>query len=203
MCTYKIKKTDKTEIEMHDPIWETADTAIISSFVWEGFPCKPETSVKVLKSPDGFHVKFVSNEHPVVTKYKNYGEPVCRDSCCEFFLNAAPSAGKNYMNIEINAIGTAYVGFGDDRTTSHRIDIDPSVLCIKTQITEEGWTLKYFIPTDFLEKYFGKTEDNMLCNFYKCAEEKEFEHYGTWSPIAWHKPDFHRPEFFGNIIIEN
>ncbi|MCK7480493.1 MAG: carbohydrate-binding family 9-like protein [Candidatus Moduliflexus flocculans] len=38
-------------------------------------------------------------------------------------------------------------------------------------------------------------------NFYKCGDETEFPHYGAWSPVETPAPDFHRPEFFGEIVF--
>ena len=37
--------------------------------------------------------------------------------------------------------------------------------------------------------------------FYKCGDETEFKHRGMWNIINNPKPDFHLPEYFGNIIF--
>ncbi len=38
-------------------------------------------------------------------------------------------------------------------------------------------------------------------NFYKCGDETAVPHYGAWSPIDTPQPDFHRPEFFGEVVF--
>ena len=39
-------------------------------------------------------------------------------------------------------------------------------------------------------------------NFYKCGDGLKVPHYVTWAPIATEKPDYHRPEFFGELFFE-
>ncbi len=202
MCTYKIKSTEKTNIAMNDPVWETAEVAKIDKYVWDETGCTPCTEVRVLKGPDGFYLKYISDEHPVLARYKNPNDPVCKDSCAEFFINAAPQSINKYINFEINALGTPYMGFGIDRSDSGPVTEDISQLQIETEVTETGWKLKFFIPNSLLEKYFGKIEKEMRGNFYKCSDDKAPPHYGSWAPINSPDPDFHRPEWFGNIIID-
>ncbi len=38
-------------------------------------------------------------------------------------------------------------------------------------------------------------------NFYKCGDKLETPHYLSWSMINTPHPDFHRPEFFGEIVF--
>ena len=85
---------------------------------------------------------------------------------------------------------------------------------IKSSVTRENlndynssyWTVEYAIPFTFFEEYFGKinfTSDYRLeANFYKCGDETKYAHYGCWNKLENEIPDFHRSEFFGNLILE-
>lgn len=68
------------------------------------------------------------------------------------------------------------------------------------------WAVQYSIPFTFIEKYFGKLDIKsgyrLEGNFYKCGDETKYPHYGCWNPIKISSPDFHRPEFFGDLILE-
>lgn len=46
-------------------------------------------------------------------------------------------------------------------------------------------------PSALPEKIFG--------NFCKCADETAYPHYLTWNPIDLPQPNYHCPEFFGEI----
>ena len=39
-------------------------------------------------------------------------------------------------------------------------------------------------------------------NFYKCGDETAIPHYGMWNPVGTENADFHRPEYFGDFVIE-
>jgi hypothetical protein len=41
--------------------------------------------------------------------------------------------------------------------------------------------------------------EKIMGNFYKCADDTAFKHYLSWNPILTPNPDFHRPEFFGEL----
>ncbi len=46
-----------------------------------------------------------------------------------------------------------------------------------------------------------RTFERLHANFYKCADQTSTKHYVSWMPIPTEKPDFHRPEFFGTLIL--
>ena len=77
----------------------------------------------------------------------------------------------HYMNFEFNCIGTCDAA----RRTSRDI---------KTSLSQEEY--KSIIR---------------LGNFYKCADETMNPHFVSWSPIDLPEPNFHCPEFFGEIYL--
>ena len=42
----------------------------------------------------------------------------------------------------------------------------------------------------------------LRANFYKCGDRMPVKHYVTWNPIGWPQPDYHRPEYFGELVFE-
>ena len=45
----------------------------------------------------------------------------------------------------------------------------------------------------------GKT---LRANFYKCGDKLQQMHFLSWNPIDVPKPDFHRPDFFGEVTFQ-
>ncbi len=39
-------------------------------------------------------------------------------------------------------------------------------------------------------------------NVYKCGDDTAVAHYGSWSPVKSNQPDFHRPECFGDMVLD-
>ena len=76
----------------------------------------------------------------------------------------------------------------------------------KLNKSETEWTVEAFFTLDFIGKTFGKTEfsrgEVLKGNFYKCGDKTAIPHFGMWSPIDSEKPNFHQPQFFGEMVIE-
>jgi len=39
-------------------------------------------------------------------------------------------------------------------------------------------------------------------NFYKCGDKTSKLHYVTWNPVGTEDPDYHQPDYFGEILFE-
>ena len=68
----------------------------------------------------------------------------------------------------------------------------------------DSWTLEYRLPLGIFRKLYGReirSGHRAAANFYKCGDETEVPHYGAWSPVETPSPDFHRPEFFGELVF--
>ena len=72
--------------------------------------------------------------------------------------------------------------------------------------TNAAAAVGYFFSFEVLDKLFGKVDYvsgyTFKGNFYKCGDETDYPHFGMWNPVGTEKPDFHRPEYFGELIIE-
>ena len=58
------------------------------------------------------------------------------------------------------------------------------------------------IPLEILGIEYNGKPVSMRGKFNKCAEATSQPHYLSWAPIKTPAPDFHRPEFFGDIILD-
>ncbi|NLN40475.1 MAG: hypothetical protein GX160_00495 [Clostridiales bacterium] len=115
----------------------------------------------------------------------------------------------------MNAIGTLLLGLGRDRDNRTLIeDVSSNIFNIRSsvdtdkvcQYQDESWTLEFSIPYTFIEKYYGKQDfssgKKMRGNFQKCGDKTKFPHYGCWNRIEAPEPNFHKPECFGDFILD-
>ncbi len=211
--TYIIKRLDE-KCKRSCGIWDDIPVAYIDNFRWDENGYRPVTEVKLFYSESHFHILFkVYEQEPRVTYY-NMNDPVYKDSCVEFFFNPTPGPDKRYLNFEMNAAGTLLLSIGEDRNHRSRVnDLDPGIFKIKTfngttleKAETSFWTLEYSIPFDFINKYFKEfypeSGRRIAANFYKCGDDTKLPHFGCWNPINCPSPDFHRPEFFGMLLLE-
>ncbi len=152
-----------------------------------------------------FHVRGLDLRATVLEDNGNSWE----DSCCEFFVTD-PFDG-TYYNFELTCIGSLLASKRTSRTDKTMIppsmlssvirysSLDRKPVTVKDRIF--GWTVAMLIPFELI----GIDKDNLPVslrgNFYKCGDLTAHPHFLSWNPIKTPNPDFHRPEFFGEIIL--
>lgn len=127
-------------------------------------------------------------------------DPVCLDSCLEFFFSL--NGSENYINLEMNAIGGYYCGFGSGRHGRTYPPVFTEDGAPKPLHYEDRWTVTAKLSVSLLCDLFGiERIETIDGNFYKCGDQTELPHYGMWSPVKTPTPDFHRPEYFARIEL--
>ena len=180
------------------------------------FPEKPEVRVEVKNDAEKLYLHyFVKGEQLRAVTTEDQG-PVWEDSCVEFFCQVP--GDDHYMNFECNCIG-AMVG---SRRKGRAEDVQPFTpeqmarierkCSFPREAFEEKdglfeWEVELRIPLDLI---FGGvtgyglpvTGDRLRVNFYKCADKTKKPHFLSWQPIPLPQPNFHCPEFFGEIELK-
>ena len=187
--------------------WNAIPAASIDNFFWlEGHT--PATTAKLVYVEGfGFILRMICAETDPKAVYTKYNEPVYTDSCMEFFCDWLGDG--RYINMEMNPKGTLLSCIGPDRHARTPIAelSGGEIFDVKGDVCDGYWTVTATIPTSLLCKILGVDSIpfgqgyTFRGNFYKCGDETPIPHYGMWSPVGTEKPDFHRPEYFGTLII--
>jgi len=199
MNTYFIKKAESS-LTLSSPDWEYANIAQVDCFPWDKDGYRPNTNARAMYSSEGITVKMETDEKPLLSRYTENNSRVFTDSCMEFFFRPNPEK-PFYFNFEFNPRGAMLSGFGRGRESVTFLDFDRSIFEIESVI-DETWQLKYFIPFSFVSKYVDGFSGRFFGNFYKCGDETVHPHWGCWNKIESLEPDFHRPEFFGELVLD-
>ena len=69
---------------------------------------------------------------------------------------------------------------------------------------DNRWTLEAEIPAGaFFAHDFGSLDGlRARANVYKCGDDLSQPHFLSWRPIGTEKPNFHVPEYFGEVEFE-
>lgn len=131
------------------------------------------------------------------------------DSCCEFFVTD-PYDG-TYYNFELTCIGSLLSSKRKSRLDSvlrekedvARVIRHSSLAHEETEISDRifSWTVAMLIPYDLIGIDRDDVPVSVRGNFYKCGDLTAHPHFLSWNPIGTPKPDFHRPEYFGELIL--
>lgn len=198
---YIIKKTQNNIKCINDKAWEDANIAKLDKINWPEFSWAPNTTAKLLYNDFGIYIQLETDEKPLLARFCNQNDPVCRDSCMEFFIRPNENDPR-YFNFEFNPFGTMYFGLRTSRLDPSHLDKDKEYFNVKSYVDDKKWVLQFCMPFEFIDEIFGGHTKTMYGNLYKCGNDTEKPHYATYYPIATEKPDYHRPEFFDKFILE-
>lgn len=189
-------------------------TCAVNKVNWpDSFPQKPEVTVEVSNDHESLFLKWhVKGEQLRAVTTQDQG-PVWEDSCVEFFCQV--QGDDHYCNFECNCIG-AMVGSRRKGRAEEVVPFSPDEMGrIERKCTfpreafeeKDGWfewEVEERIPLDLI---FQSPISNLQfpltlkANFYKCADKTKRPHFLSWQPICLPKPDFHCPQFFGEITL--
>ncbi|MGM9826143.1 MAG: carbohydrate-binding family 9-like protein [Paludibacteraceae bacterium] len=186
-----------------------ASCAIACANWAEDYPYQPRTMVHLARTDTFLYVLFSVEAERVRALHTRDLEAVCEDSCVEFFL--ANAENTRYWNFEFNAIGTCNASVRKDKKTDVRrlseaelrsIVRLPSLGTAPIADTDApvAWSLLVGIPLALIgcEKEIPPT---LRGNFYKCGERTLRPHYLSWSPIPTPAPNYHLPQYFGELKL--
>ncbi|OGS26654.1 MAG: hypothetical protein A2297_00145 [Elusimicrobia bacterium RIFOXYB2_FULL_48_7] len=204
---YIIKKTNAA------PSWESANPLEINNYPWYTRGDKQKTEVRALYNDSSLFLQFSCEDKHISAENTALNSPVSRDSCVEFF--ADPGSG-SYFNVEVNCCGTLLAGYGPGRPNRKLID---AALAEKIKISrtmpgpvkqespqDKNWLVEIDIPFSVIEEFTGfkipRGPGNIWkANFYRCGGKTDPQ-FACWAPVTSPKPDYHRPECFGELVFE-
>lgn len=207
------KELDDIKIECAgDILEEFGKQETIDSLNWvKEYAYRPITLFNIARSKDALYIKYYVRGNMLRAIYSNDQEPVNEDSCVEFFCKTIED--DYYRNFEFNCIGTCSSATRRSKnedvrrfTTDELKTILRSPSIGRRAFNEmEGifeWDLTVKIPFNLMGIDANNLPVKILGNFNKCADGTDSKHYLSWNPIKSEKPDFHRPEFFGELYFE-
>lgn len=178
----------------------------------KAFPYKPTMTFAATHTGDAILLHYRVEEQSVRAVARQDHEHIWEDSCAEFFI--MPAEDGIYYNVECNCTGKLLVAAGKGR--SERLPAPAEIMHgtdrwaslgtepFDTRPVPTRWELALRLPLDifFLHKF--KSLDGLKArgNVYKCGDMLPVPHFISWSAISTENPDFHRPEFFGQMIFE-
>ncbi|VTP98522.1 carbohydrate-binding family 9-like protein [Sphingobacterium daejeonense] len=206
-----VKKLDFTGIELdysnlanelNDLDWNAIDEA-----PWkEEFPYTPQAKFQIAYDQNGIYLHYDIDEEFVKGEFIRPNENIWEDSCVEFFVSF--DGRKTYYNLEFNVLGTGLIGYGTaEKSSRNRLSAEEiltvdAISQIKTVNGRKNWKQILIIPFALFGLTIADIEGKTLAaNFYKCGDGLPNPHFLSWNTIENSKPNFHLPEFFGEIIF--
>lgn len=180
---------------------------------WPAYPYQPKVEVRIAHTGQALLLHYRVEEETVRAVAQEDNGRVWEDSCCEFFSQMG--GDDIYYNVECNCAGRVLLCAGKEREGRQRADYEHLQLIdrwsslgnqpFEEQPAPKQWQLALVIPAKafflhHIEQLNGRT---VKANCYKCGDKLKTPHFLSLFPIAIEKPDFHRPDFFGQLEFDN
>ena len=172
------------------------------------FPYAPLCAGRIARTEESLVVDFRVSGLDLRARNTEDNGTQWEDSCVEFFVENPD--GSEYYNFEVNPLGKVLAAKGAGRDNRVKRPAEEMAQILRTAKYEGAqdfqggiwdWRVTLVIPFELL----GADPDNLpaklRANFYKCGDKTAHPHFLSWSPIGTASPDFHRPEFFGELIL--
>ena len=175
----------------------------------ESFPYTPFCGGRVARTEDALVVDFRVSGLDLRAQNTEDNGRQWEDSCVEVFIQDPEKA--DYYNFEINALGKVLACYGPVREGRTRRPEEQMKKILRFAHLEGGpldkdgiqtWRVGVVIPFELIGLHPDNLPHSIRANFYKCGDKTAHPHYVSWSPIDTPKPDFHRPDFFGELILK-
>ncbi len=182
----------------------------IDSVNWpQSYSYKPIVVLDIARSDKFLYLSFFVRENSIRAVADKDGTPVYTDSCVEFFVKQEDSP--IYTNFEFNCIATCDAAHRVSRqektpfTPTEYAQIRRYASLSNKPFTEKSglfiWQVCVSIPFSLMGIDPDSLPTKVLGNFYKCADATQNKHYLSWNPIDLPQPEFHCPQFFGELYL--
>lgn len=175
------------------------------------YPYAPRVRFAAGHDGERLLLRFEVEEACTAAKVTEDNGPVWTDSAVEFFISFDETG---YYNFEFNCIGRALLGFRKTKPDVRHADGRIMGLIVRRPSLggepfgerrgDNRWTLEAEIPAAaFFAHDFGTLDGlRARANVYKCGDDLSQPHFLSWQPIGTEKPNFHVPEYFGEVEFE-
>ncbi len=210
MNQYSITKTSAKKIPLD---WSSVPVLDISVFPWYETGTKQKTQVKIVANDDTLFIQIIAQDKYSFARQTELNHMlVCTDSCVEFFFSPSGVLGSSYVNLEVNCCGTLHLAYGASRNNRKFISLEAaSLIARQTSILtavkiesedDKEWRVEIALPFAAIEQLTDEpvNKDKWFANFYRCGGRTEPQ-YAVWNNIDVPEPDYHRPEYFGELVF--
>ena len=175
----------------------------------DSYPYAPFCAGRIGRTEDSLVVDFRVSGLDLRAQNKEDNGSQWEDSCVEFFVQ--DPSGKCYYNFEINPLGKILAAAGPDRNNRVKRPAEEMERIVRfadpaAPTESEGgirnWRVTVIIPFDLIGVDEEALPHSLKVNFYKCGDLTPHPHFLSWNPIGTPNPDFHRPDFFGELILD-
>jgi hypothetical protein len=170
-------------------------------------PAARATRVRLCADDDALWVRFDNDDDDPRATLTERDAPLWTEDVVELFLAPGAETPTVYYEFEVNPLGTLF----DARVSNPQAGRDG--MAVETEWDCDGitwgasirrdaaaWSARLRIPWRSIDR--GPMPPILRANFFRIDDPLGASaEYSAWSPTLATPPDFHRPAFFGSLLL--
>jgi cellulose/xylan binding protein with CBM9 domain len=166
------------------------------------------TTVRIAHDVDALLLRFDCDDRDIWATHSRRDAPLWEEEVVELFVAPGEDDPSAYVEIEVNPLGAIFdarVTNPDGRRESMRVDASwdaAGLVAVVLRPSPGTWAAQLEVPwSDLCD---GAPPRVWRANFFRIERPRGGEHeFSCWSPTLEDPPDFHRPRFFGRLVLDD
>jgi hypothetical protein len=165
------------------------------------------TAVRIAHDSHALLLRFDCDDRDIWATYSHRDAPLWEEEVVELFLAPGERDPSDYVEIEVNPLGAIFdarVTNPHGRRDSMRVDATWNAVGLVAAVSRPSpgmWTAQLEIPWSDLCS--GAPPGVWRANFFRIERPRDGGHeFSCWSPTLVDPPDFHKPSFFGRLVLD-
>ena len=164
------------------------------------------TAVRIAYDVDALLLRFDCDDRDIWATHSLRDAPLWEEEVVELFAAPGEDDPSDYVEIEVNPLGAIFdarITNPHGRRDSMRVDSTWNAAGLVAAVLRPGpgtWTAQLEIPwSDLCD---GTPPRVWRANFFRIERPRDGNpEFSCWSPTFADPPDFHKPRFFGRLVL--
>ncbi len=165
------------------------------------------TTVRIAHDVDALLLRFDCSDRDIWATHTRRDAPLWEEEAIELFVAPGEGDPSEYCEIEVNPLGAIFdarVSNPDGRRDSMRVDSAWNAAGLVVEVSRpspRSWRAEIVVPwSDLCE---GTPPRVWRANFFRIERPPHgAPEFSCWSPTLTDPPDFHKPAFFGRLVLQ-
>jgi hypothetical protein len=164
------------------------------------------TRVRMAYDVGALLLRFDCDDRDIWATHSRRDAPLWEEEVVELFVAPGENDPSDYVEIEINPLGAIFdarVTNPEGRRESMRVDATwnaVGLVAVVGRRSPQTWSAEIEIPWSDL--CGGAPPRVWRANFFRIERPRDGNHeFSCWSPTFADPPDFHKPRYFGRLVL--
>ena len=165
------------------------------------------TAVRIAHDALALLLRFDCNDRDIWATLARRDAPLWEEEVVELFVAPGEDDPSDYVEIEVNPLGAIFdarVTNPQGRRDSMRVDTTWNAAGLVAAVfrpSPGSWRAEIVIP--WRDLCDGTPPRVWRANFFRIERPRDGDpEFSCWSPTLTNPPDFHKPAFFGRLVLD-